>query len=486
MPWIFNMPPNWPSQGDGWTPPEGWASDPDWGPAPDGWQFWLEAGTTAPTARPPAPQFAAVQSPGSRPPEKVSIFNAKQKARSALEDNERLLSVVTDLQGLDLLEVREKTDHARETLARTEAEGADRVRKIQAEISELERQRDELARTVARTEEADILQEVGIYDYRHPAQDSVEYKAQLAAVLDRKKVAAKSLPSEVANRSNWTVNGSIPKGRTMVREVMTLMLRAFNAEADNLVRTMRPYKRDSSVDRLRMTADRIAKVGKTFGIAIPDNYLRLCVEELALTADYLAKVAEEKERVREERAQAREEAKVQEELEAERSRIEKERQHYTNLLETLEAQGNTDRAAEARSHLDELDKALADVDYRQANIRAGYVYVISNVGSFGPDVVKIGLTRRLEPMDRVRELGDASVPFNFDVHALHFSADAVGIEAAMHQRFASKRLNLVNQLRSRCLYRLSVHLRRNTFGHVIMINRAFQLWGRRNSRYRPT
>ncbi|MGH3545167.1 MAG: GIY-YIG nuclease family protein [Mycobacteriales bacterium] len=84
------------------------------------------------------------------------------------------------------------------------------------------------------------------------------------------------------------------------------------------------------------------------------------------------------------------------------------------------------------------------MDYRAANIRAGYVYVISNVGAFGDQMIKVGMTRRLEPMDRVRELGDASVPFKFDVHALFFSADAVGIETEMHKRLTDRRVNRVN------------------------------------------
>ncbi|CRH67316.1 T5orf172 domain [Chlamydia trachomatis] len=70
--------------------------------------------------------------------------------------------------------------------------------------------------------------------------------------------------------------------------------------------------------------------------------------------------------------------------------------------------------------------------------------MISNLGAFGPNMVKIGMTRRLEPMDRVRELGDASVPFGFDVHALFFSEDAVGVEAELHRRFADKRVNRIN------------------------------------------
>jgi Meiotically up-regulated gene 113 len=100
-----------------------------------------------------------------------------------------------------------------------------------------------------------------------------------------------------------------------------------------------------------------------------------------------------------------------------------------------------------REQLSEAERAMDTMDYRAANIRAGYVYVISNIGSFGANLVKIGMTRRLDPMDRIRELSDASVPFNFDVHALFFSRDAVGIETAMHERLENQRVNIVNQRR---------------------------------------
>ena len=94
--------------------------------------------------------------------------------------------------------------------------------------------------------------------------------------------------------------------------------------------------------------------------------------------------------------------------------------------------------AELRAHLDHLGADIAAVDARAANTRAGYVYVISNIGSFGDQVVKIGMTRRLEPMDRVRELGDASVPLRFDDHALVFSDDAVGLEGRLHAALADR------------------------------------------------
>jgi len=131
-------------------------------------------------------------------------------------------------------------------------------------------------------------------------------------------------------------------------------------------------------------------------------------------------------------------------MERERARLEKERDHHVNVLEALLAKGDEEAAERVREDLADVDRAIADVDYRAANVRAGYVYVISNVGALGEGVVKIGLTRRLEPKDRIRELGDASVPFRFDVHALFFSEDAVGIEAELHRRLADRRVNAVN------------------------------------------
>lgn len=97
--------------------------------------------------------------------------------------------------------------------------------------------------------------------------------------------------------------------------------------------------------------------------------------------------------------------------------------------------------------LADVDKAIEQNDYRTANIRAGYVYVISNPGAFGRHMVKIGMTRRLEPLDRVRELGDASVPFPFDVHAIFFAEDAVNVEGQLHKAFADMRVNRVNERR---------------------------------------
>ena len=153
----------------------------------------------------------------------------------------------------------------------------------------------------------------------------------------------------------------------------------------------------------------------------------------------------------------REAAKLAKEIEAARLKLEKEQSHYQNALSKLDTQlanaSDEDRPAiEAKREqlvrqLDKIDKEFKDVDYREANQKAGYVYIISNIGAFGENVYKIGMTRRLDPMDRVDELGDASVPFDFDVHAMIFSDDAPKLEAALHNAFADRKLNFVNQRR---------------------------------------
>lgn len=325
-------------------------------------------------------------------------------------------------------------------LQRERAEAAEALRVLSATL-------DEARKAIVTTEDLALLQEAGIYRYRHPLTDAVAYQKELASIEEKIKAMVRKDGGAVTATTDWTVNGSAAQGRTMVRDFSKLMLRAFNAEADNLVRGLKPYKRDAAIEKLAKVASTIERLGKTMQIRISSPYFKLRVRELELTADFLQKEAEEKEAERAERERLREERKVQQEIERERVRLEKERQHYANALAALMAKGDDAGAARIREQLDDVQRAIVDVDYRAANIRAGYVYVISNLGSFGEQMIKVGMTRRLDPTDRIRELSDASVPFNFDIHALFFSKDAVGIETAMHQRLADRRVNRVNQRR---------------------------------------
>lgn len=329
---------------------------------------------------------------------------------------------------------------------------------LQAEIARLRNENEQLSANarqllqelqaldsgLVKAREELILQEVGIYDYHHRLEDSAAYKEQLAQLNQKIKAMAKKDGGAVSATTNWEVQGSAAKGRKMVSDISKLLLRAYNGEADVLVNKMRPYKLDAAVDRLNKSRATVSKLGSTMNINISEQYHRARIEELRLTADYLAKKEAEKESEREEKARLREEAKARKEFEAEKARLFKEKAHRQNLLQRLRETGTPEEVSAAEKELAAVDDAIHGVEDREANARAGYVYVISNFGAFGPDMVKIGMTRRLEPMDRVKELGDASVPFKFDVHALIFSEDAVTLENQLHQLFASKRVNLVN------------------------------------------
>jgi hypothetical protein len=300
---------------------------------------------------------------------------------------------------------------------------------------------------VVETEEIALLQEAGIYQYAHPLANAVGYKDLLGRVKSDTK-AMVSAGNAVMASTTWQVNGSAAQGRKMVTDFSKLLLRAYNAEADNCVRTVKPHSVAASVDRLTKAANTIAKLGKTMDIRITEQYHHTRVYEIQLTADYLAKVEEEKERNRAERERLREEEAARRDFEREKARLVKEKGHYLAALAKLEqGAGSSEAIAEMRAKLAEIGVEMDKVISREANIRAGYVYVISNLGSFGERMVKIGMTRRLEPMDRVRELGDASVPFRFDVHALIFSEDAVGLETRLHNELADRKVNRVNTAR---------------------------------------
>ena len=295
-------------------------------------------------------------------------------------------------------------------------------------------------------DDARVLQEVGIYQYHHPLENAEAYREKLRGLQERIKGFVVKGDAILAS-DMFTFNNSLAKGRKMTSEFSKLMLRAYNAEADNCVRSLRNGNVLTAVKRLEASMASIEKLGSMMEMRVNPEYHALRVEELELTADFQMKVQQEKEEAREERERLREERKAAQELAAERERLDKERAHYANALAALLASGDEAAAADLQQKIAEVEAEIAQNDFRTANIRAGYVYVISNIGAFGPNVVKIGMTRRLEPMDRVRELGDASVPFPFDVHALYFSDDAVTLENELHHAFAERRVNNVNERR---------------------------------------
>jgi hypothetical protein len=461
----FNSPPGWPVPPAGWIPPAGWVPPETWPPAPAGWQFWMPAeqspaafvpvvpapnrpapevpprdSAAAPpmaTGLPPAPAPAADRSSGG-------MFGGRRRQAEAENDqlraaNDQLRAENTRLLGLDQQEIaaeiarlRAEVDSGRQQVAvATQALAA-----VQAETAGIRTH-------LVQTQEVAMLQEAGIYQYLHPLEDAVAYKSLLVALQDAVKSMVRHDQAVLA-ATNWTVNGSAREGMAMVRDFSKLMLRAYNAEADNCVRNVKPHRVNAMIDRLAKVRATIARLGKTMSIQISEPYHAARIHEIKLTADYLGKVEEEKERVRAERERQREDERARREFEREKARLVKEQAHYLAAIDKLQLRGATDGMAELQGKLAQIADAIAGVEAREANTRAGYVYVISNIGAFGEGMVKIGMTRRLEPQDRIRELGDASVPFRFDTHALIFSDDAVGLESRLHAELAKQRVNQVN------------------------------------------
>lgn len=300
------------------------------------------------------------------------------------------------------------------------------------------------------------LQSFGLYTPKYDFASSELYKNRLSQIRNTQKVLIKN-GQAVTGNTNWTVNGSKSQGKKMVKDMQKLLLRAFNSECDELIDKVKYNTFDTALKKMRSSCEAISKLGNIMGIAITTQYFNAKYEELCLSLEYKKKKQDEKEEQKEIRARMREEAKLQKEIEETRKKIAKEQSHYQNALSHIEQQIETANEADRVellkkkeqivNELSEIDKSMKDIDYRAANARAGYVYIISNVGSFGENVYKIGMTRRLEPMDRVDELGDASVPFNFDVHAMIFSDDAPSLEAALHKAFEDRKVNMINTRR---------------------------------------
>lgn len=369
----------------------------------------------------------------------MSLFGLKEK-----KEIERLRATLSPEQ-VELADLQGALEDARKALATVTAQREQEVRKLDALRAQLVQTEDELN-----------LQSFGVYTPRYDLMRADDYRARLMEIRAQQKEMVKA-KTAVTGLTNWTVNNNAAQGRKMVSDMQKLLLRAFNSECDDVIEHVRYSNLEASEKRITSSKDAISKLGTIMGISITPAYYRLKIEELYLAFEYQQKKQTEKEEQKEARARMREEAKLAKEIEEERKKLEKEQRHYQNALQKIEAQlagaSDADRADIAHKRdelvqqLQKIDQAFKDVDYREANQRAGYVYVISNIGAFGENVYKIGMTRRLDPMERVDELGDASVPFDFDVHAMIFSEDAPKLEAALHNAFADRKLNFVNQRR---------------------------------------
>ena len=346
----------------------------------------------------------------------------------------------------ELLELSQKIAYDKQTL-RNKA------------YSELESVNKELAQAksnLIETNEEILMQSFGLYKPHFAFANSTEYKDALSDIRNKQKDCIKKGQAATGS-TDWTVNGDKRKGAKMISDMQKLLIRAFNCECDDVIDHVKFNNVETAENRIDSSYNAISKLGAICGVAITPNYRNLKISELYLAHEYQIEKQKEKDALKQLRAEERERAKLEKEIAEARKKIEKEQKHYSNALSKLlqkmegaskeELASLEEKKAEIVEQLTKLDNSMKQVDYREANQKAGYVYIISNVGAFGENVYKIGMTRRLEPMDRIDELGDASVPFDFDVHALIFSDNAPALEASLHRAFEDRKLNMINTRR---------------------------------------
>ena len=409
-----------------------WYPDPQ---NPGFLRYWDGRDWTGDLVPAPASDVAAQTPPGVSPVSKVPLFGARAHAKrqsqdlaAALVENQRLRAELASFGGLEVAELQRRHEQV--------------AAQITSELARL----DSVRTQVINTEEEQVLQEIGIYRYRHPLSDAVAYRAALRQLQDEIKSTVARKDGAVEAPLDLVFNGSAAQGRKMTSEYSKLILRAYNAEADNLVRSLKPYKLTTALERLDRLATTIERLGATMKLRVAPRYHQLRRRELELTADYLEKLARQKETERDERDRLREERKAQQEIEREQQRIEQQHKQYVSALAQLEAAGDTDSATgrDLQNKLANLEQKITTLQERAGNLRAGHLYVISNIGAFGENMVQIGMTRRVDPSDRISDLSNSAVPFKYDVHFMQVYRDAAGIEEELHRRLAHKRVNQVN------------------------------------------
>lgn len=336
-----------------------------------------------------------------------------------------------------------------ETLTKQAAAASSDIDKLRQQYSEKRVIYDRLASEVALFDERLAFAEMGVYEPHFEFTDSEQFKKAIEQVRAKQKAMVSDKKAAICPK-NWTVDGSASKGQTMTGRNIRLTLRAFNNECDAAIANVRWNNANAMVKRIGYARDQIDKLNASNAVMITKAYYQLKLQELRLTHEYREKQKAE----REERAEAARAAREEQKLIREMEEAEREEAKYEKLLAKAKAEASGTHGAKLEAYSQQIEmlerdlaEAHAKVERAQAMAemtRSGYVYIISNAGSFGPEMVKIGLTRRLDPTDRVRELGDASVPFVFDTHAIIYSDEAPALERALHTEFEKQRVNATN------------------------------------------
>ncbi len=375
---------------------------------------------------------------------------------TALEQSRRELEAV-ELRTRKLLALEKREDEMRSYLKSANEE----KETIEKHVSEVTAQSEEIADRLHQLQsELDLYSRVadfvdyGIFEepeYMH--ETSERYNVEIKRVRDKQKEMIRANKAFEAP-DDVIVDGSSQKGSQILSGQAKMMLRAFNTECDFLIGKVSPSNFARSLERIERIAERLEKEAISLMCGISPDFVELKFQECRLVYDFKLKKAAEDEEQRLIKERMREEQKAIREYQRAMAEAEKEERIFQSLLE--KAHGELEGAHEEEKASLSVKIAALEEQLHEAREKAeraksmaeqprrGHVYIISNIGSFGEDIFKIGLTRRLDPLERVRELGDASVPFTFDVHAVVYNEDAPALEGELHRRFSNRRLNSVN------------------------------------------
>ena len=334
---------------------------------------------------------------------------------------------------------------------------------INYELVATEQRYREVKKDLVRAEDDLEMQEYGLYEPRYNFIHATDYKERLDAVRKQQKQMIKDKTAAVGN-TEWTVSESKAKGRAFVNATIKQILRSFDNETTDSISKVKHSNIDNIENRINKSFTSLNNLYKRVDVQLTKGYLNLKLDELHLAYEWEVKKQDEKEALREAREKEREEKKLQKELEKERKKFERENKTINSEIEEVKAkmaQAAADEKAKLEAEIAKLQEALDKNNKEVSKINewkekpgAGYVYIISNIGSFGENVFKIGVTRRDNPEERIRELSNASVPFKFDTHVFIFSKNAYELESELHERFNDKRVNKVNMRKE--FFRISI------------------------------
>ena len=297
------------------------------------------------------------------------------------------------------------------------------------------------------------LIEYGIYEPIYDFEKSERYRIEQKRIIEQQKFMVQ-IGSAAICSTRWTINGSESKGKASTNRFIKLILRAFNGECNALIGKVKWNNVNLIMERIRKSYDTLNKLGKSSEVNLSKEYLELKIKEIVLEYEYQVKRQNEKEEMRAIQEELREEEKAKRDFERAQREAEKEEFDFQKAL--LKARREVEKVTgelqeQLNSKILSLEQELLLVQEKKERAlsmaqqtKRGHVYIISNIGSFGENVYKIGMTRRLEPSDRVRELGDASVPFKFDTHAMIYSDEARTLENELHKAFSDRKVNMLN------------------------------------------